>query len=173
MAATPKTKDTDAGARERLMEATVRSCATRATLRRPAPSGRIAPESARAGVTLLLPTMDDLFLAVLRSGSEASLARMRWWAITGRRTTSGVVEDQHRLANGAACTPSSWHWPNHRKAIGAELKTYAEARAGYRNRRRHRGAACPRHRSEEFRRWRSRCWSHRSRAAYATRARSA
>ncbi|MCB9416570.1 MAG: hypothetical protein H6522_05070 [Mycolicibacterium sp.] len=30
--------------------------------------------------------MDDLFVAVLRSGSEASLARMRQ-AITGRRAT--------------------------------------------------------------------------------------
>ena len=69
MAATPKTKDTDAGARERLMEATAQIMRDEGYAA--ATSRRVA---ARAGVRSALvyyyfPTMDDLFLAVLRSVS--------------------------------------------------------------------------------------------------------
>ena len=76
MAATPKAKDKDAGARERLMEATAQIMRDEGYAA--ATSRRVA---ARAGVRSALvyyyfPTMDDLFLAVLRSGSEASLAKM-------------------------------------------------------------------------------------------------
>ena len=124
MAATPKTKDKDAGARERLMEATAQIMRDEGYAA--ATSRRVA---ARAGVRSALvyyyfPTMDDLFLAVLRSGSEASLAKMRQaltaeeplralWEINTDSRWSGLYTEFVALAN-------------HRKVIGAELKAYAE-----------------------------------------------
>ena len=124
MAATPKTKDTDAGVRERLMEATAQIMRDEGYAA--ATSRRVA---ARAGVRSALvyyyfPTMDDLFLAVLRSGSEASLARMR----------QAITADEPLRALWKINTDSQWSGlhtefmalANHRKAIGAELKTYAE-----------------------------------------------
>ena len=124
MAPTPKTTDKDAGARERLMEATAQIMRDEGYAA--ATSRRVA---ARAGVRSALvyyyfPTMDDLFLAVLRSGSEASLARMRQaitadeplrelWKINTDSQWSGLHTEFMALAN-------------HRKVIGAELKTYAE-----------------------------------------------
>ena len=170
MAATPKTKDTDAGARERLMEATAQIMRDEGYAA--ATSRRVA---ARAGVRSALvyyyfPTMDDLFLAVLRSGSEASLARMR----------RAITADEPLRALWKINTDSQWSGlhtefmalANHRKAIGAELKTYAERVRDIET-----AAATVALRAhdidlEEFRRWRSRCWSHRSRAASATKARS-
>lgn len=70
------------------------------------------------------PTMDDLFLAVLRAGAEASLDRMReviaaedplraLWQINTDSRLTGLYTEFMALAN-------------HRKAIGAELKAYAE-----------------------------------------------
>ena len=124
MAATPKTKYKDAGARERLMEATAQIMRDEGYAA--ATSRRVA---ARAGVRSALvyyyfPTMDDLFLAVLRSGSEASLAKMRQaitaeeplralWEINTDSRWSGLYTEFVALAN-------------HRKVIGAELKAYAE-----------------------------------------------
>ena len=124
MAATPKAKDKDAGARERLMEATAQIMRDEGYAA--ATSRRVA---ARAGVRSALvyyyfPTMDDLFLAVLRSGSEASLAKMRQtltaeeplralWEINTDSRWSGLYTEFVALAN-------------HRKVIGAELKAYAE-----------------------------------------------
>ena len=124
MASTPKTKAKDAGARERLMEATAQIMRDEGYAA--ATSRRVA---ARAGVRSALvyyyfPTMDDLFLAVLRSGSEASLGRMRQaitadeplrvlWMINTDSRWSGLYTEFMALAN-------------HRKVIGAELKAYAE-----------------------------------------------
>ena len=124
MAATPKAKDKDAGARERLMEATAQIMRDEGYAA--ATSRRVA---ARAGVRSALvyyyfPTMDDLFLAVLRSGSEASLGKMRQaitaeeplralWEINTDSRWSGLYTEFVALAN-------------HRKVIGAELKAYAE-----------------------------------------------
>jgi AcrR family transcriptional regulator len=70
------------------------------------------------------PTMDDLYLAVLRAGAELSLERMRQaitdedplralWLINTDSRLTGLNTEFMALAN-------------HRKIIGAELKAYAE-----------------------------------------------
>lgn len=124
MASTPKSKDKDAGARERLMEATAQIMREEGYAA--ATSRRVA---ARAGVRSALvyyyfPTMDDLFVAVLQAGSEASLAKMRQaitadeplrtlWAINTDPRWTGLYTEFVALAN-------------HRKVISTELKSYAE-----------------------------------------------
>lgn len=124
MASTPKTKEKDAGARERLMEATAHIMRDEGYAA--ATSRRVA---ARAGVRSALvyyyfPTMDDLFLAVLESGAEASLARMR----------QAITADEPLRALWTINTDARWSslytefvaLANHRKVIGAALKAYAE-----------------------------------------------
>jgi TetR/AcrR family transcriptional regulator of autoinduction and epiphytic fitness len=85
--------------------------------------------AAKAGVKQALvyyyfPTMDDLFLAVLRAGTEAFLERRRealadpdplraLWRISSEAETTGLNTEFMALAN-------------HRKAIRAELKAYNE-----------------------------------------------
>lgn len=124
MAAQGKASAKDAGARQRLMEATAQ--VMREEGYAAATSRRVA---AIAGVRSALvyyyfPTMDDLFVAVLRAGAEASLARMRealtaedplgaLWRINTDSRLSGLYTEFMALAN-------------HRKAIGVELKAYAE-----------------------------------------------
>jgi TetR/AcrR family transcriptional regulator of autoinduction and epiphytic fitness len=124
MASTPKTKEKDAGARERLMEATAQIMFDEGYAA--ATSRRVA---ARAGVRSALvyyyfPAMDDLFVAVMRAGAEASLARMRQaitadeplralWSINTDPRWTGLYAEFVALAN-------------HRKVISAELKSYAE-----------------------------------------------
>lgn len=124
MASRAKKADSDADARTRLMEATAHIMREEGYAA--ATSRRVA---ARAGVRSALvyyyfPTMDDLFLAVLQEGSEASLARMRQaitadeplralWAINADPRWSGLYTEFMALGN-------------HRKAINAELKSYAE-----------------------------------------------
>jgi TetR/AcrR family transcriptional regulator, regulator of autoinduction and epiphytic fitness len=114
----------DAGARQRLMEATAQIMREEGYAA--ATSRRVA---AIAGVRSALvyyyfPTMDDLFVAVLRDGAEASLARMRealtaedplreLWLINTDSRRTGLHTEFMALAN-------------HRKAIGTELKNYAE-----------------------------------------------
>jgi AcrR family transcriptional regulator len=124
MASTAKTKDKDAGARARLMEATAQIMLEEGYAA--ATSRRVA---ARAGVRSALvyyyfPTMDDLFVAVLQAGSEASLARIRQaitadeplqalWSINTDPRWTGLYTEFVALAN-------------HRKVISTELKSYAE-----------------------------------------------
>ena len=124
MAPAAKKKGDDADARTRLMEATAAIMAEEGYAA--ATSRRVA---ARAGVRSALvyyyfPTMEDLFLAVLREGSEASLAKMRQaittdeplrvlWELNADTRWGGLYTEFVALAN-------------HRKAIGAELKSYAE-----------------------------------------------
>lgn len=124
MAAPAKATAKDAGARQRLMEATAQIMREEGYAA--ATSRRVA---AIAGVRSALvyyyfPTMDDLFLAVMRAGAEASLARMRealtaedplqvLWLINTDSRLTGLNTEFMALAN-------------HRKAIGAELKAYAE-----------------------------------------------
>lgn len=124
MAAQSKASPKDAGARQRLMEATAQ--VMREEGYAAATSRRVA---AIAGVRSALvyyyfPTMDDLFVAVLRAGAEASLAGMRealtaedplgaLWRINTDSRLSGLYTEFMALAN-------------HRKAIGVELKAYAE-----------------------------------------------
>ena len=91
-----------------------------------ATSRRVA---AKAGIRQPLvhyyfPTMDDLFLAVLRTGADVALDQMRaaltdnnplhaLWALNSDPRRSVLNTEFMALAN-------------HRKTIGAELKAYAE-----------------------------------------------
>jgi len=91
-----------------------------------ATSRRVA---AKAGIRQPLvhyyfPTMDDLFLAVLREGADVALDQMRsaltddnplraLWAVNSDPRRSVLNTEFMALAN-------------HRKTIGAELKAYAE-----------------------------------------------
>ncbi|WP_445169390.1 TetR/AcrR family transcriptional regulator [Mycolicibacterium sp. Dal123E01] len=124
MAAAAKGKDTEADARTRLMEATAQIMREEgyaaATSRRVAAGAGVRP----ALVYYYFPAMDDLFVAVLQSGAEASLARMRQaitaveplralWSINTDPRWTGLYAEFVALAN-------------HRKAISAELKSYAE-----------------------------------------------
>ncbi|MGV9797891.1 TetR/AcrR family transcriptional regulator [Mycobacterium sp. NPDC003449] len=124
MAAVRTNKDSDAGTRRRLIEATAQVIRDEGYAA--ATTRRIA---AQAGVRSALvyyyfDTMDDLFVAVLRSGAEASLARMRdaitdddplraMWLINSDSRLTGLNTEFMALAN-------------HRKVIGAELKAYSE-----------------------------------------------
>lgn len=114
----------DAGTRDRLIEATTQIM--RDDGYAAATSRRVA---AKAGVKQALvyyyfPTMDDLFVEVLRAGAEAALERIRaaltdddplraLWEINSDSRLTGLNSEFMALAN-------------HRKAIRSELKTYAE-----------------------------------------------
>src|SRR5262245_15371081 len=124
MAAARSTTAKDSGTRLRLMEATAQIMREEGYAA--ATSRRVA---AIAGVRSALvyyyfPTMDDLFLAVLRAGADASLAKMRealtaddplrvLWEINSDSRLTGLNTEFMALAN-------------HRKSIGAELKAYAD-----------------------------------------------
>ena len=124
MAAPRRETAKDVGARQRLMEATAQIMREEgyaaATSRRVASAAGVRS----ALVYYYFPTMDDLFVEVLRAGAEASLARMRealtaddplqaLWEINSDSRLTGLNTEFMALAN-------------HRKAIGAELKVYAE-----------------------------------------------
>ncbi|BBZ36187.1 TetR/AcrR family transcriptional regulator [Mycolicibacterium confluentis] len=124
MATSRKAKTTDHGARQRLIEATAKIMRDEGYAA--ATSRRVAAEAGvkQALVYYYFPTMDDLFVEVLRSGAEASLERMRealthddplstLWALNSDSRTTGLNTEFMALAN-------------HRKAIRAELKAYAE-----------------------------------------------
>jgi AcrR family transcriptional regulator len=119
-----KPKDKDAGARLRLLEATAQVMRDEgyaaATSRRVATVAGVKP----ALVYYYFDTMDDLFLAVLRAGAESSLQQMRQaltdenplralWLINSNPRRTGLNTEFMALAN-------------HRKAIGAEMKAFAE-----------------------------------------------
>ncbi|ORV59937.1 TetR/AcrR family transcriptional regulator [Mycobacterium europaeum] len=91
-----------------------------------ATSRRVAAEAGvrQALVYYYFPTMDDLFVEVLRNGAEAALTRMRGllaeddplaalWLLNSDPVSTVLNAEFMALAN-------------HRKAIGAELKAYAE-----------------------------------------------
>lgn len=94
-----------------------------------ATSRRVA---ARAGVKPALvhyyfPSMDDLFLAVLREGAEANLAR--------QREAAEDDEPLHALwrlnsTHGARLFMEFMALANHRKAIRSEIAAYAERFGG-------------------------------------------
>jgi AcrR family transcriptional regulator len=124
MAAPRKVKDEDAGARRRLMEATAQIMCEEgyaaATSRRVAAKAGVKP----ALVYYYFPTMDDLFLAVLRAGAKASLARMRQ-AITDEDPLRALwlINTDSRFTQ---LNTEFMALANHRKAIGNELKANAE-----------------------------------------------
>jgi TetR/AcrR family transcriptional regulator, regulator of autoinduction and epiphytic fitness len=124
MAAPTRVREKSDGARRRLMEATAQIMRDQgyaaATSRRVAALAGVKP----ALVYYYFATMDDLFLAVLRAGAKASLARMRQaitdddplralWVMNSDLRFTGLYTEFMALAN-------------HRKAIGTELKAYAE-----------------------------------------------
>lgn len=114
----------DNGARRRLIEATAKIM--RAEGYAAATSRRVATEAGvkQALVYYYFPSMDDLFVEVLRAGAEVSLERMRealthddplltLWKLNSDLRMTGLNTEFMALAN-------------HRKAIRAELKAYAE-----------------------------------------------
>jgi len=124
MASPRKVKADEGGTRRRLLEATAQVMHDEGYAA--ATSRRVA---ARAGIGQPLvhyyfPTMDDLFLAVLREGADVALEQMRamladenplraLWAINNEPRRTVLNTEFMALAN-------------HRKTIGAELKEYAE-----------------------------------------------
>ncbi|MGW0026690.1 TetR/AcrR family transcriptional regulator [Rhodococcus sp. NPDC003383] len=112
------------GARERLLEATAQIMEEEgyaaATSRRVATRAGVKP----ALVYYYFPTMDDLFLAVLRSGAETVLERQR-----RALSEEDPLRALWRIASDTRMTRLHTEFmalANHRKAIGAELKAYAE-----------------------------------------------
>ncbi len=117
-------KTADTGARRRLIEATARVMRDEGYAA--ATSRRVAAEAGvkQALVYYYFPSMDDLFVEVLRAGAEASLQNMRaaltdddplhtLWQINSDSPMIGLNTEFMALAN-------------HRKSIRAELKSYAE-----------------------------------------------
>ncbi|MEH3137268.1 MAG: helix-turn-helix domain containing protein [Mycolicibacterium neoaurum] len=124
MATSGKPRSTDPGARERLVAATAKLM--REDGYAAATSRRVAAEAGvkQALVYYYFPTMDDLFVEVLRSGADTSLASMRaaltdddplraLWALNSDNSLSILSTEFMALAN-------------HRKAIRTELRAYAE-----------------------------------------------
>ena len=122
--ATPRKAKDDGGTRRRLIEATAQIMHDEGYAA--ATSRRVA---ARAGVRQPLvhyyfPTMDDLFLAVLREGADAALDEMRA-ALTNDDplgTLWAINSDSRRTVLNAEFMALA----NHRKVIGVELAAYAE-----------------------------------------------
>ena len=119
-----KAKAADTGARVRLIESTTK--VMREEGYAAATSRRIAAEAGvkQALVYYYFPTMDDLFVEVLRVGGEIALQRMRealtdedplatLWRINSESSASVLSTEFMALAN-------------HRKAIRNELKVFAE-----------------------------------------------
>jgi len=118
------TQRSETSTRQRLIEAT-------ATIMRDegyaaATSRRVAAEAGvkQALVYYYFPTMDDLFVEVLRAGAEASLERMR-----EALTDADPLRALWRINSDLRATSLNTEFmalANHRKAIRAELKAYAE-----------------------------------------------
>ena len=117
-------KNGDTGARRRLIEATAKIMRDEGYAA--ATSRRVAAEAGvkQALVYYYFPSMDDLFVEVLRAGAEASLQNMRaaltddeplrtLWQINSDSPMIGLNTEFMALAN-------------HRKVIRTELKAYAE-----------------------------------------------
>ena len=114
----------DAGARTNLIEATARIMREEGYAA--ATSRRVAAEAGvkQALVYYYFPTMDDLFLEVLRVGAEAALTRMR-----ALLTDEDPLQALWEMNSDSALTILNAEFmalANHRKVIGAQLKAYAE-----------------------------------------------
>lgn len=117
-------RSSNEGARGKLIAATARIM--RAEGYAAATSRRVAAEAGvkQALVYYYFPTMDDLFVAVLRAGADVALTRMRallaeddplqaLWLMNSDMAFTTLNAEFMALAN-------------HRKIIGVELKAYAE-----------------------------------------------
>lgn len=124
MPRTANAKPAEAGARQRLIEATAKVMRDEGYAA--ATSRRVAAEAGvkQALVYYYFPTMDDLFVEVLRAGAEASLENMRA-ALTDEdpmRTLWLINSDLRRTSLNTEFMALA----NHRKVIRTELKAYAE-----------------------------------------------
>jgi TetR/AcrR family transcriptional regulator, regulator of autoinduction and epiphytic fitness len=124
MAAPRKAKAEDGGTRRRLIEATAQIMHDEGYAA--ATSRRVA---AKAGIRQPLvhyyfPTMDDLFLAVLRAGADVALDQMRA-ALTDNNPLRAlwVLNSDPRRS---VLNTEFMALANHRKVVGVELKAYAE-----------------------------------------------
>jgi TetR/AcrR family transcriptional regulator, regulator of autoinduction and epiphytic fitness len=124
VAATRKQKADDGGARLRLIQATIQIMHDEgyaaATSRRVAASAGVK----QALVYYYFPTMDDLFLEVLKVGADQALEQMRsaLMADDPLRALWRINSDSRRTVLNTEFMALA----NHRKTIGAELKAYAE-----------------------------------------------
>jgi AcrR family transcriptional regulator len=124
MATARKAKADDGGTRRRLLDATAEIMHDEGYAA--ATSRRVA---AKAGIRQPLvhyyfPTMDDLFLAVLRAGADVALDQMRA-ALTDNNPLRAlwVLNSDPRRS---VLNTEFMALANHRKVIGVELKAYAE-----------------------------------------------
>src|SRR3954447_24499926 len=124
MSAPRKSKSADTGTRRRLIEATAKIMRDEGYAA--ASSRRVAAEAGvkQALVYYYFPTMDDLFVEVLRTGGEVALANMRD-ALTHDDPLRALwsINTDPRLT---ALNTEFMALANHRKAIRAELKAFAE-----------------------------------------------
>ncbi|WP_319447969.1 MULTISPECIES: TetR/AcrR family transcriptional regulator [unclassified Mycobacterium] len=124
MATPRKSKSDDGGTRKRLIESTARIMRDEGYAA--ATSRRVAADAGvkQALVYYYFPTMDDLFVEVLRAGAEVSLDEMRsaltnddplraLWSINSDSRRTGLNTEFMALAN-------------HRKVIQTELAAFAE-----------------------------------------------
>jgi AcrR family transcriptional regulator len=124
MPAPRKAKSTDTATRRRLIEATARIMRNNGYAA--ATSRKVAAEAGvkQALVYYYFPTMDDLFVEVLRAGAEAALNRMR-----GALTDDDPLRALWLVNSDTRLTSLNTEFmalANHRKAIRTELKAYAE-----------------------------------------------
>lgn len=114
----------DTGTRLRLMEATAQIIREEgyaaATSRRVATVAGVKS----ALVYYYFPTMDDLFVAVMRVGGEKALERMRQ-ALTADDPLQ-VLWEINTDARFTQLNTEFMALANHRKAVGAELRVFAE-----------------------------------------------
>ena len=119
----PKAGGKDPTARQALIEATAQVMLEEgyaaATSRRVAAKAGVKP----ALVHYYFPSMDDLFLAVLRAGGEANLMRQRE-ALAADRPLHALWD--LNTAHGARLLMEFMALANHRKAIRSELAAYAD-----------------------------------------------
>ena len=126
--ATPRKKrNGDAGARSKLIEATARIMREEGYAA--ATSRRVAAEAGvrQPLVYYYFPTMDDLFVEVLRAGAEVALERMRTLL-----TDDDPLQALWLLSSDSAVTSLNTEFmalANHRKAIGAKRDLAVPRRA--------------------------------------------
>jgi TetR/AcrR family transcriptional regulator of autoinduction and epiphytic fitness len=124
MAAPRRGKPDDGGTRRRLIDATAQIMHDEgyaaATSRRVAANAGVR----QALVYYYFPTMDDLFLEVLKAGADHAVAQMR-----AALTDDDPLRALWRINGDARATILNTEFmalANHRKTIRSELKAYAE-----------------------------------------------
>lgn len=117
-------RSSNEGARGKLIEATARIMREEGYAA--ATSRRVAAEAGvkQALVYYYFPTMDALFVAVLRAGADVALTRMR--ALLAEEDPLQALWLMNSDTAFTALNAEFMALANHRKMIGAELKTYAE-----------------------------------------------